>query len=297
MDLSDLTSAISSLDAGLRSATTALRLISTSTAKHDDDQFPSTISPFVKIAEPQLKKLWAMHSNVKEELASLLTFFGEDAEAKPEELFATILAFSSSLNRAAADQTRHLVKPDRQARDKVDSGVNLLLAAQRTGASEVDVGTADPGSAHTAQPSGTSSGSSASTLKDLKSVGEDRRSRNVSSGSGPLTLARNNPVNRQSLSRSQLNEAIQSIHGGVRRRDRTMRGVNGNGSVMEGVRTSKMMFDGTQGGTGKSRYLTVGKGTANSVLGSSSILGLPPIAKISGSPGRQLNDITFRVPS
>jgi hypothetical protein len=173
--------------------------------------------------------------------------------------------------------------------------MNLLLAAQRTGAS--DAVTPSDTSAHSAQPSGTYSGSSTSTLKDMKTAGEMRRQRNVSASAGPLTLARNNPISRQTLSRGDLDEAIRSIHGGVRRRDRTMRGASGTGSVIEGVRASRMMLDGTQSGTGKSRYLTLGKGSVLRQQGGGSILGVRPVPKFSGSPGRQLNDITFRVPS
>ena len=307
MELSDLTSAINILDTSLKAAKSTLASISAMPKQDEDDAFTETIKPFIHTAEPQLATLWKMHADVRAEWASLLIFFGEDESAKAEELFSTVVAFSSSLNRAAAEQTKHLVKPVPEKQNKqADGGINLLLAAQRTGASDAQGLTPQTShTSHTAQPSGTSTGSSASTLKDVsranKASETDARPRRVSSGAGALTLARNNPLSRQTLSRGQLDEAIRSIHEGAKRRDRTMRGQGGRGSVVEGVRLSKMMLDGTQGGTRRSRFMTLSRGTVamgNSVNGlpraNESLLSVP---KISGSPGRQLRDTTFRVPS
>jgi hypothetical protein len=59
----------------------------------------------------------------------------------------------------------------------------------------------------------------------------------------PGTIARRGTV-RGTLSKGELDEAIRSIHGGVTRRERTMRDGAGTMSRSGGVRLSKMFLDG-----------------------------------------------------
>lgn len=183
-----------------------------------------------------------MRTELQTDSISLLSFFGEGKDGKVEDLFGIISGFSAGLQKAAAEMSRHLIssKPDLKNKMKPEERVNgqaRLLAA----AAAIIVIDSDEQD-EKEKISGTSA---TSTLKALpahsKFLSPDEAG--PASRFGKMgTLARAKGTVRGTLSKGELDEAIRAIHGGVTKRERTVReGTMGRGG---GVRLSKMFLDG-----------------------------------------------------
>jgi hypothetical protein len=179
-----------------------------------DDCLQEVLMPFVQLAEPLVEKLNRLHADLQQELSALLQYFGEK-DGSIETLFSTILSFAHGLQRAAAEMTRHAaettpksIKPTEGVSDQTINAMSSKLDKHEAMLSAV-------------------------TIKGHLAV------------SGPSafgTLAQGRRTVRGTLSRGELDDAIRSIHGGVRRRERETLGRGG------GVRLSKMFLDGAHVG-------------------------------------------------
>ena len=173
--------------------------------------------PFLSTAMPQIEQLETLHTDLQRELASLLAYFGEKSGgdgAKPEDLFGTILGFSAGLQKAAVEMTRHVVKEDKGYKGRIKA-----IPAKAKDA----IPTIRSSNASTLKAAAASSASSLLPSMEVQSVSQ-ATVRSI----------------RGTMSRGDLDEAIRSIHGGVRRRERKD-GTVGRGG---GVRLSKMFLDG-----------------------------------------------------
>lgn len=222
----------------------------------DTDTFLPTLKPFTRFAKPQIDKLIRMRAELQADSTSLLSFFGESKDGKIEELFGIIAGFSAGLQKAAAEMSRHLLLSAKSEKgrsnppgERVNGQARLLAAA----AAKIMVDGEEAGEVkdekktkHGARGSDTST-STSSTLKALPTPslllppaqnGEEGGSRFGRMG----TIARSKGTVRGTLSKGELDEAIRAIHGGVTKRERTMR--EGTMSRGSGVRLSKMFLDG-----------------------------------------------------
>jgi len=78
------------------------------------DRFVYVMQPFVVASTPTVEAIKKMSASLSDELKALLSFYGEVAEGpdatKPEDFFAMILSFSSSIQKAALEVHDALVK-------------------------------------------------------------------------------------------------------------------------------------------------------------------------------------------
>lgn len=253
MDLSELVTSIDTLQRGLKHAQSELE-VHRSAPLTDVDALTSTLSPFVRIAEPQIDMLLRMRAELQTDATSLLGFFGEGKDGKIEDLFGIIAGFSAGLQKAAAEMSRHLLQASSSAKqvkgrpnpgERVNGQARLLAAAAaKITGDEADAEEKDKPAGHKIQGSDTSQ---ASTLKALPTpsllLPPGEKGQAGTSRFGRMgTMARAKGTVRGTLSKGELDEAIRSIHGGVTRRERTMR--EGTMSRGGGVRLSKMFLDG-----------------------------------------------------
>jgi hypothetical protein len=187
----------------------------------------------------------------------LLRFYGETPEegGTVEGLFATVLGFSAGLQKAAAEMTRHLVTPElRKAKASTTSSASqqqIRITAPKNAlggnpSATEDVGETTPiPSAHITHPSDTSS---TSTLMPLPVASPTAL---LPSGQGVMGISNGRATvrgtMRGTMSRGELDEAIRSIHGGARRRERAEAATGtGTGTVGRGggIMLSKMFLDG-----------------------------------------------------
>jgi diaphanous 1 len=197
-----------------------LDLLQTSSAPND--QLAGALIPFIAEAAPVIARLTALQSDLNRELKALLHYYGEKVEGedstKPEDFFAMILGFSSALHKAAAEMSKDVVKEAGKGEPKADLS-KLSVAAQKREASS---GSITPTSAPTS----------------IRAMQADDALSTLAMGL-PKSVAI-----RGTMSRGDLDEAIRSIHGGVRRQDR-MQGTMGRERAS--VRLSKIFLDGVQG--------------------------------------------------
>ena len=253
VSMPDLNSAIDSLRKSLASTETASRLSSS----HPDDALQEMLVPFLAAAKPQVTKLNRLHVDLQREVSTLLSYFGEkEGGGGVEHLFSTVLTFAHGLQKAATEMTRHAV------RDEEDKEKQRKQDARSASGSSVSQNTLDAMShkldrheamlsavtikRHSLVPpvnSGAPAGLAATLAPPPAVMGGTMRG---------LTHGRKSV--RGTLSRGELDEAIRSIHGGVKRRERETLGRGG------GVRLSKMFLDGGGGGHAQGRVSTAGSG-------------------------------------
>jgi diaphanous 1 len=200
VSLAETISTVTTLKSSLKATREAMSI----PAVDASDELCATLEPFLIIAEPQGTKLVAMSADLQAEITTTIAYFGcNKDETKAEDLFNTILSFSNTLQKAAAEMTKHVLQPEikRMAPSAGNGSTALLHAAAR-------------------RESQASSGS-VETIKQEKKEG---------------LLA---GIRVGTLGRGDLDEAIRSIHGGVRRRERREASTIGRG-----VRLSKMFLDG-----------------------------------------------------
>ena len=217
VSLSELSQSIDSLRKSLKSTIAASKIKSCG----EDDRLQEVLIPFIAEAQPPMEKLDRLFADLGRETASLLVYFGEK-DGSIEGLFGTILTFAHGLQKAAAEMTRLSVREeaDSTKNPKSIDTVSTIDAMSR----KLD--------RHEAMLS-------AVTIKKPSALHTDL---SVSKGFLDVgTMNKGKRTVRGTLSRGELDEAIRSIHGGVRRRERDTLSRGG------GVRLSKMFLDGGHG--------------------------------------------------
>lgn len=269
--MSELSSAVDSLKSGFKHAVAEVSLHRPA----DSDNFVSVMLPFLSSAEPQLARLLRMRDAVRSEAAMTLAYFGENPNGgKIEDLLGVVTSFSSGLQKAADEMTAHMVKDVVQSTHEAPKALpnastaasnyaSLLAAAaaitQSAGTVEDDIPDTGlkpppppPATGHRGQASDSSQASTLKALPTPSLLFPPTTARPDTTGTqsqlraGPntSTFTRSKGTVRGTLSKGELDEAIRSIHGGVRRRERTMRDGSGTVSRGGGVRLSKMFLDG-----------------------------------------------------
>jgi diaphanous 1 len=206
VSLAEVTNAIASLQTSMRTTRSALTI----PPVNSNDELQSILQPFIDTSTPQIIKLDKLYNDLQSELRVTMKYFGIDmADSKPEDLFNTTLSFSNNLQKAAAEMTKHALKPHpirlspRPSPNGIDTSSALLHAAARRG-----------------------SQASSSSVENIK---PDKERIDIV------------PATKRfgTMARGDLDEAIRSIHGGVRRRERREASTIGRG-----VRLSKIFLDG-----------------------------------------------------
>jgi len=219
-----------------------------------------------------MEKLVRLNADLQKEITSLLSFFGEK-DGAVESLFSTVLTFAHGLQKAAAEMTRHAIR-DEEAKKKQDQVVSegvsrgtidaMSRKLDRHEAMLAAVTVKKP-----KRPSAAALGGAAGSYfpQTGLSVPELLTPEPVQPGlGGDATLARKKSV-RGTLSRGELDEAIRSIHGGVKRRERDTLGRGG-------VRLSRMFLDGGQSrsvGTAAGKIEGMGGGAGLGAMGGGSV--------------------------
>jgi len=230
---------------------------------HQDDALQETLAPFLAAAKPQITKLARLHTDLQREAPTLLAYFGEkEGGGGVEYLFSTILTFAHGLQKAAAEMTRHAVRDEqdkeerRKKEDKATAGSGVSQDTLDAMSRKLDrheamltaVTIKRPPPPPSASPASAAQSTAATSLAPPPVV---------VAGPARGTMHGRRSI-RGTLSRGELDEAIRSIHGGVKRRERDTLGRGG------GVRLSKMFLDGGSG---------VNAGTSASLAGSVRVRG------------------------
>lgn len=220
-----------------------------------------------------MEKLVRLNADLQKEITSLLGFFGEK-DGSVESLFSTVLTFAHGLQKAAAEMTRHALQNE-EAKKKQDQVVSEGVSRGTMDAMSRKLDRHEAMlSAVTVKkprrPSATGVGGAAGSYfpQTGPPVPELLTPDPVQAGlgAGDATLARKKSV-RGTLSRGELDEAIRSIHGGVKRRERDTLGRGG-------VRLSRMFLDGGQSrsvGTAAGKIEGMGGGTGLGAMGGGSV--------------------------
>lgn len=227
MSIPELSSVVTSLERSLEATSDMAQASPCS----DSDRLQEVLTPFVEQARPAMNHLRQLHLNLQKELGELLAYFGE-TDNTPEVLFSTILAFAHGLQKAATELTLRLKDDRRPAQIRLDGDdavsqqaidvMGQYLDRHEAMLSAVTIKQV-PLSLNT-QPSDSA----------IAAQGED-----ISQGvAGTLGYGRK----RATLLRGDVDEAIRTIHGGVRRRERSTVGRGG------GIKLAKMFLDGAQSG-------------------------------------------------
>jgi diaphanous 1 len=202
VSLIEMSSSVTALQTAMKATREALNTMPAGPS----DEMIAILEPFILTAQPKISKLARLHMDVQTDLASLATYLGcGKDEIRPEEILSIVVSFSSILQKAASEMAKHPLEvkpslpPPLSSLQLDGSGVLLLAAARR----------------ETQASSG-----SAETIK-LK-FDEEGMIRSVGT-----------------MNRGDLDQAIRSIHGGVRRRERREASTIGRG-----VRLSKIFLDG-----------------------------------------------------
>ena len=240
----DVVSAIATLRTSLEASRRELETSSKFKASAPDgDDFIEVMSTFLAQAGPEVGRVSRLQADLEAELKKLCAYFGEKEEiaVRPEQLFGTVAAFSTSLQKAAAEMTRHLVKPEAAIYNGTGPSTPTGPSLHLIGASDM---------------SGTAPGLSLRSLEPV-SIGMDGLfvppTDNVPPIWASMSRAGGQPRGtvRGTVSRGELDEAIRTIHGGVRRRERREASTIGKG----GMRLSKMFLDGG-GGSVRGKHTT-----------------------------------------
>ncbi|ORX93208.1 FH2-domain-containing protein [Basidiobolus meristosporus CBS 931.73] len=94
-------SAIEVLETGLQQVQKEVEELTNRKTADNSDRFVPVMTEFIRSAESTVKTISDMRVKLEKELNHMLTYFGEDpATTKPEDFFATIVSFSSALQKA-----------------------------------------------------------------------------------------------------------------------------------------------------------------------------------------------------
>lgn len=180
------------------------------------------LQSFVNKTTPQIDQLKILHRDLVAELGSLQVFFAEKPDSPVEEIFTTILSFALTLQKAAVEMSKY---PDPRPPSSKYANKAAITAVT------VTKGKAKVPTLHTTTPS---SGSDTTPTGTIVRAGPE---------AGVIGT----------MKRGELDEAIRSIHGGVRRRERREASM---ASTAGSVKLSRMFLDGKG-----SVRATMGRGT------------------------------------
>lgn len=199
------------------------------------------LQPFVRSAQLRVDKLDRLNVDLQKELSSLLSFFGEK-DGSVETLFSTVLTFAHGLQKAAAEMTRHALRDEEARVQQLKATEGVSRGTMDAMSQKLDKHEAMLSAVTIKKPKVSAGGSAGSYFPHrAPPVPEAVTSTLAPPGlavASDGTLARKK-LARATLSRGELDEAIRSIHGGVKRRERDTLGRGG-------VRLSKMFLDGGQ---------------------------------------------------
>lgn len=216
----------SSIDS-LRRSLAATRTASTLPPCDPDDQLQAVLQPFVAEAEPQVEKLDALYVDLQRELTGLTGYFGEK-EGSVETLFSTVLAFGHSLQKAAAEMTKVALRDGQ-------STSTVISTSSKRAEDEMLKSTSTTLDAMSQRLDRHEAMASAVTVKMPSKPAK-------TSLVPPPAIEAGRKTMRGTISRGELDEAIRSIHGGVKRRERREASMAGGT-----FRLSKMFLDGGRG--------------------------------------------------
>ncbi|CAE6539850.1 unnamed protein product [Rhizoctonia solani] len=99
-------SGVNSIEAGLKKTTSEI-ISCRKSSNFPSDKFGSVMQPFIRSSAESVYSLKSLAESTQAKLAEMVSYFGETSEGpeptKPEDVFEVILAFSSSLQKAALD--------------------------------------------------------------------------------------------------------------------------------------------------------------------------------------------------
>lgn len=171
-----------------------------------EDPLIPHLQAFVNSTKPQIDQLNILHRDLLSELASLQVFFAEKPDSAVEEIFTTILSFALTLQKAAVEMSKYPDPPTLTPKPPATVDVK--------GKGKAPV-------LHMTAPSSGSDTTPTGTIA-RPAPGYDTRVAGT-------------------MKRGELDEAIRSIHGGVRRRERREASMS---SVVGSVKLSRMFLDG-----------------------------------------------------
>lgn len=193
-------------------------------SQDSSDRFSSAFGPFVISANKEAQRLAVLQADLKAEIESVKSFFAERADAGIEDLLNTILTFAIGLQKAAEEMTKF-----------------------------IDI----EGTLKGSQGSGMAGKSNTATSPDRKEVNAGKllvpHTPHNTAVRGPGIQSTHTNASSGFTRRGDLDEAIRTIRGGVRRRERqeaSMGGTMGRAGAGGGTRLSKMFLDGASGGVG-----------------------------------------------
>lgn len=260
----DVASSITTLRNGTANASAELGLalqLDPAIVTQSNDRFPEVFKPFIPIAEKQTELLVKLLADLRAEVDSVKAYFAENPDGSIEELFNTVLSFAIGLQKAAAEMTKFMAVEETSATKSKPAARPLgdLFGPQKPGILPLPSASASAG-----RPVA----SGLTRIPGQKVAAESGQRQSVSGLAPPATDDIIRSV-RGTMTRGDLDEAIRTIHGGVRRRER-QEASTGGGSGGGGVRLSKMFLDGANGiGTGSAsvRLRTRRQGAGTGVVG------------------------------
>jgi hypothetical protein len=175
-----------------------------------EDPLVPHLQSFVDKTTPQIDQLKVLHRDLVAELGSLQVFFAEKPDSPVEEIFTTILSFALTLQKAAVEMSKY---PDPRPPSSKAANVAAVTAIS------VSKGKVNMPILHTTTSSSGSDTTPTGTI--------------VRAGAGAGVIG--------TMKRGELDEAIRSIHGGVRRRERREASM---ASTAGSVKLSRMFLDG-----------------------------------------------------
>lgn len=216
VNVSDVTSSLSSLVMAHRQASDEISHL------QPDDPFLQTLQGFIDKSTPKIDKLKQLHRDLLVELSSVVTYFAERG-SQVEDIFSTVLTFALNLQKAAVEMTKY---PDHA---KTSTQFKTPRVPPAIGPKP---------SIHIAPPSEGTEGDKTptGTLASQAGLGLG-----VPSGLDVMG------TRRGTLTRGEFDEAIRTIHGGARRRERREASIAS--SVAGSVKLGRMFLDGSGTGT------------------------------------------------
>ncbi|CCO31883.1 Formin-like protein 6 AltName: Full=OsFH6 [Rhizoctonia solani AG-1 IB] len=113
LSIQTVMSGVNSIESGLKKTTS--EVISCRKASNaPSDKFGSVMQPFIRSSAESVYSLKSLAESTQVKLTEMVSYFGETTEGseptKPEDVFEMVLAFSSSLQRAALDVNATMVR-------------------------------------------------------------------------------------------------------------------------------------------------------------------------------------------
>lgn len=215
MNVADVTASLNSLITSHRQASAEISNLT------PDDPFLPILQAFITKSHPEIEKLKQLHRDLLTELSSVLVYFAEKPGSQVEDIFLTVLTFALALQKAAGEMSKY---PD-------------LPSSQASKAPRKPPAIGPEPVIHVAGPSGTDE----TDENDGTPTGTVAQSQ-VGLGLGVPDSLLTETGRRGTLTRGEFDEAIRTIHGGARRRERREAMA---GSMAGSVKLGRIILDGS----------------------------------------------------